>query len=603
MRGPDLAVWPAEFARLQEEQPRGWIIIDTVLDPVLFVGRCEGRYVVQLGAYLKRRSGAVEMRAPSLACDWVAGGGFICPLPRDVGRVLATVLAGIDSINLTFSEVIELRRNSDRGIPTEFEKGIWEPANSQAAQLTGDVVVPALNADLYSYQAKGIAWMHAAIEKTGGVILADEMGLGKTIQVIGLLLINAPSSAEPALVICPTTLIANWVREVTKFAPNLSVSVHRGPDRARLPRHLLGSQVVVTTYETLVNDLVIFKAIPWSWMICDEAQAIKNPASNRRRAVAQIPRSRAIPVTGTPVENHLLDLWSLVDIAVPGLLGSEAQFTAAFPDTSEAAELLGDVTSPIILRRRVSDVAQDLPERIDVEVPLELGQSLAQEYEAVRQEVLGQYPVAGAMVATGQLQLFCAHPDLTSESLVVEGGKVSRLLARSTPKLERTLELLDEAFRNGRKVLVFANFNACSKLLRESAQHLPAGYWGEINGSTPPPIRQGIVDEFSAYQGSAVLVLNPRAAGSGLNITAATVVIHFTQVWNPALELQASARAHRRGQTLPVTVYHMYYLDTVEEIMLERARRRRQLGVDAVPVTDDEQADLERALHISPVKA
>jgi SNF2 family DNA or RNA helicase len=462
VQGPDLADWPAEFVRLQEKQPRGWIIIDTVLDPALFVGRREERYAIQLGAHLKRRSGVVEMRAPSLACDWVAGGGFVCPLPRDIGRVLATTLTGIDPFNLTFPEVLELRRKADSGLPVEFEKGIWEPANRQAAQLKGDIVVPALNADLYSYQAKGIAWMHAAIEKTGGVILADEMGLGKTIQVIGLLLINVPGPAAPALVICPTTLIANWVREVTKFAPSLSISIHRGPDRARLPRHLLGSQIVVTTYETLVNDLVLFKAVPWSWMICDEAQAIKNPASNRRRAVAQIPRQRAIPVTGTPVENHLLDLWSLVDIAVPGLLGSEAQFATAFPDTSESAELLGDVTSAIVLRRRVSDVAQDLPERIDVEVPLELGQSLAQEYEAVRQEVLDQYPVAGAMVATGQLQLFCAHPDLTSESGVEGGRKSPDQLVRSTPKLERALQLLDEAFRNGRKALVFANFNACS---------------------------------------------------------------------------------------------------------------------------------------------
>ena len=171
----------------------------------------------------------------------------------------------------------------------------------------------------------------------------------------------------------------------------------------------------------------------------------------------------------------------------------------------------------------------------------------------------------------------------------------------STPKLERTVDLLEEAFANGKKVLVFANFNACGPILRESARSLPEAFWGAINGSTPQNDRQATVDRFSEQEGPAVLILNPRAAGTGLNITAATVVIHYSQVWNPALELQASARAHRRGQTQPVTVYHMFYVDTVEEVMMERAQRRRELGAEAVPTSSQDDVDLRRAMSLSPV--
>ena len=319
-----------------------------------------------------------------------------------------------------------------------------------------------------------------------------------------------------------------------------------------------------------------------------------------------MPRRWAIPVTGTPVENHLLDLWSLADIAIPGLLGTRTWFEAHFPDTGDAARALSEITSPIVLRRQVCEVAQDLPERIDIEVPVELGAGLAHDYDRVLGETLAKYPRAGPLVATGQLQLFCAHPWLQTSDPTDAGWEDRISIARDsgmplvTPKLERAIELLKEAFANGRKVLLFANFNACGPLLQEAGAALPPAFWAAINGSTPQEDRQPLVDAFGEHDGPAVLVLNPRAAGAGLNITAATVVIHYTQVWNPALEQQASARAHRRGQTEPVTVYHMFYVDTVEEVMMERAQRRRELGAEAVPLTGQDKADLERALRLRP---
>jgi SNF2 family DNA or RNA helicase len=169
-----------------------------------------------------------------------------------------------------------------------------------------------------------------------------------------------------------------------------------------------------------------------------------------------------------------------------------------------------------------------------------------------------------------------------------------------TPKLERTIALLEEAFLSGRKVLIFAIFNRCGDLIREAGRNLPAALWGAINGSTPQEERQRIVDAFTDYAGPACLVLNPKAAGAGLNITAATIVIHFTQAWNPALEAQASARAHRRGQKEPVTIYRLFYEDTVERVMIDRSEWRRDLGNDAVPISTREQSDLKRALSIRP---
>jgi SNF2 family DNA or RNA helicase len=365
---------------------------------------------------------------------------------------------------------------------------------------------------------------------------------------------------------------------------------------------------VITTYDTMVNDISIFSSFEWSWVICDEAQAIKNPDSNRRRAIVTIPRRRTIPMTGTPVENSLLDLWSLVDFAIPGLIGSRGEFEALYPNSIESAQAIGRFTDPVILKRSVADVAGDLPERVDIDVPLELDDQLTDHYLMVRQTTLAKYPVAGALVATLQLQLVCAHPwlrrddenDIDGEDAGVVRANAYPLM---TPKMERAVALLREAFFNVRKVIIFALFNRVGGLLREASSDLPNAYWGAINGSTPQEERQTIIDEFSAHEGPGCLVLNPKAAGAGLNITAATVVIHFTPVWNPAIEAQASARAHRRGQTQPVTVYRLFYKDTVEEVMIDRSLWKSELANESVPVSSRNAADLKRALEIAPEKS
>lgn len=601
----DFGSLPQSFEELRKVVPDGFTLSERIIDPVIMLTRNGNRIVARLAGCRRLRGIKRIHPAPGNHHSWVLDGQVIRPLPRDAGSIFFSLLDGKNPDDLSYSAAIRLIRDQPSVMAVEADETFLTTGKVAAESLAGEIVIPGLTANLFPYQARGIRWMRDTISQTGGLILADEMGLGKTLQVIALLVMEPPPPTAPALIVCPTSLIANWLREFVRFAPSLTVMVHRGPHRAGIYRGLQRTNVVISTYDTTVNDISIFSAFEWSWVICDEAQAIKNPDSNRRQAVAKIPRRYAIPMTGTPVENTLLDLWSLADFAIPSMLGSRHEFEEEFPDSLESAQALGHLTDPIILKRRVADVAGDLPERIDIDLPLEFDDRLADHYRQVLQDTRAKYPVAGDLVATLQLQLVCAHPWLRrADDADVDGDRA--LLNRDpsiplmTPKMERTVELLRESFFNSRKVIIFALFNRTGDLLREASAGLPPAFWGAINGSTPQSERQPIIDAFSAHDGPGCLILNPKAAGAGLNITAATVVIHFTPVWNPALEAQASARAHRRGQTLPVTVYRLFYEDTVEQVMIDRSSWKSELGNEIVPLASRDATDLERALRIAP---
>lgn len=597
--------FPADFRQIAADPPAGWEISSRLVQPELRIRKAGTRFSIGVVGTKTIRGEKRSWEAAGLGHNWVADGNVIRPLPHDTPDVIRQMLGGEVPEELSFPDVIRLIRLENPDIPVAAEESVFLSAGSAAGDLRPEQEIPGLNATLFPYQAQGVSWMHQTIRHTGGLILADEMGLGKTIQIIALLLSDKPENSRPALIICPTSLIANWRNEILKFGPELSVLIHRGHNRTGIAAGLQRAQVVLSTYDTVVNDISIFAGMTWSWLICDEAQALKNPDSGRRRAVSKIPRQRTIPMTGTPVETSLLDLWSLTDLAIPGLLGSREDFEAGHPDSEDSARALARLTDPVVLRRKVRDVAGDLPERIDIDIPLELGDELSRRYDEVLAETLEKYPVAGNLVATGQLQLFCAHPWLQGSGEPDEndnaGIDTSSKMPLFTPKIERAVAILEEAFRNGRKVLLFAVFNRCGDIIREAAEgRLPDAYWGAINGSTPQEERQPIVDAFAEHNGPGCLVLNPKAAGAGLNITAATIVIHFTQAWNPALEAQASARAHRRGQTEPVYIYRLFYEDTIERVMIDRSEWRRELGNEAVPVSTRDADDLRRALSIRP---
>ena len=601
----DLALLPRSFEGVRTVLPDGLSVSERVIDPLFLIDQNECRTFARLGGIRTLRGGRLTLLAPSNMHSWVLDDKIIRPLPSDASANFARMLAGRDPANLPYGTAVGLLEERYPLLPVEAASGFFKSGSATAAALEAETTIAGLEATLFPYQAKGVRWMQGTISRTGGLILADEMGLGKTLQIIALLVSDPPETESPALVICPTSLIANWVREFGRFAPGLSVLVHRGVSRAGTYRQLQRASVVISTYDTVVNDISIFSAFQWAWVICDEAQAIKNPASNRRVAVNSIPRHRAIPMTGTPVENTLLDLWSLADFAIPGLLGTQAGFQKKFPDSLDSARELSKITDPVILKRSIADVAGDLPERLDIDIPLELTPALASHYHQVHVETLASYPVAGDLVATLQLQLECAHPWLRRiHTDAGDNGETDIIrdpaLPLLTPKMERTVDLLREVFFNRRKAIVFALFNRCGDLLREACLDLPEAYWNVINGSTPQEKRQAIIDEFTAHPGPGCLVLNPKAAGTGLNITAATVVIHFTPVWNPALEAQASARAHRRGQKQPVAIYRLFYEDTVERVMIDRSRWKNELGNELIPVSSRDAQDLQNTLELKP---
>lgn len=450
---------------------------------------------------------------------------------------------------------------------------------------------------LYPYQEAGLSWLHSIAEEGLGCILADEMGLGKTLQIISLLTILVRKWSKPALIIAPATLLENWRREFTKFSPDIKVLVHAGPLRTGFPSRLKQHQVIVTSYDTAVRDQGMLSMFHWSFVILDEAQAIKNPETKRAAAAKIFQRNSGIAVSGTPFENRLRDIWSLMDFSCPGFLGTLGQFETEHPDSEESASRVERMISPLVLRRLVRDVAKDLPEKIIISQPVCMTDYELENYEKVRQEIVTEYGKSGVFVALGKLRQFCSHPFILEENHTDDDP------ATVSGKYERLLEILSEIRSSGQKAIIYTSFCRMIDILASDLKVRFAVPIFQIDGRTPVPDRQMVVDSFSSVGGTAFLVLNPRAAGTGLNITAANHVIHYTLEWNPAIEDQATARAFRKGQELPVTVHRLFYPDTVEEVVDDRIERKRRLAEIAIVGTEAaaaEAADIARALALSP---
>lgn len=464
--------------------------------------------------------------------------------------------------------------------------------HAPAAMNAGDW---GLQANLYPYQRNGVYFLKLISDQGLGCILGDEMGLGKTIQIIALMLAEKSEGRSPSLVVAPATLLENWRRELTSFSPSLTVKVHAGPSRAGIIARLVGFDVVVTSYDIAVRDEPLLSSISWNLLVLDEAQSIKNPTAQRTLSVKSIPRRVSLAVTGTPVENRLVDLWSLSDFVLPGLLGDRNVFEQQFTDTNSDAADLAPIVAPILLRRRVRDVAKDLPERIDVAQPISMSYRMAQHYEQARLAVISEYGKSASLVELQRLRMFCAHPSLVGISPVD--------VLEDMPKYQRLLELLEEIFSHKEKCLIFTSYTAMIDIfLKDLPQRFTGQFFSFIDGRVPVEDRQPIVDNFFAASGGA-LILNPKAAGVGLNITTANHVIHYNPEWNPAVEDQASARAYRRKQQRPVTIHQMFFVDSIEEIVVERLAYKRGLAENAATGHRGEvtPSEVMRALSLSPL--
>ncbi|MFD5823930.1 DEAD/DEAH box helicase [Lentzea sp. NPDC060358] len=444
---------------------------------------------------------------------------------------------------------------------------------------------PALRARLRDYQLHGLRWLAHMTGLGLGACLADDMGLGKTITLIALHLHRA--RAHPTLVVCPASLLGNWEREIRRFAPGTPVSRYHGPHRT-----LARSGIVLTTYGTMRLDADALRQHDWDMVVADEAQHVKNPHSGTAKALRSIPAAARVALSGTPVENSLSELWSILDWTTPGLLGTHRAFRTRWPAPDDT---LTRVVRPFLLRRRKSDpgVAPELPAKTETDLPVSLTTDQAALYEALTRETLDQIAASDGMARRGLvlklltgLKQICNHPShyLGHDRLQGTSGK-----------LELLDELLGTIVAEDGAVLVFTQYVAMARLLEQHITH-PTLF---LHGGTPVAQRERMVDDFQ--QGRApVFLLSLKAAGTGLNLTRADHVVHFDRWWNPAVEDQATDRAHRIGQTRPVQVHKLVTEGTVEERVAALLQDKRDLA-DAVlhggdgaltELTDAELADL-----------
>lgn len=530
----------------------------------------------------------------TLGVDQILVGSDWYPLPPESLEAIQTLF---NSVHVAKTGSLTLRQYLDlRGLNSSLVRIVAPQIEVKNTSTAMQGIPEDLVADLYPYQKTGFQWLSRIADEGLGCILGDQMGLGKTLQVIALMLREAGLRDAPSLVIAPATLLENWRRELERFAPSLSVLLHQGRERTGFPKNLLKYNVVIVSYDTAMRDISIMEMVDWNILVLDEAQAIKTPDAQRTVILKTLPRRVAIAVSGTPVENRLRDLWSLMDFAVPGLLGPLKQFEAHYLDDEDHASELEPLVSPLILRRLVADVAKDLPERIDIPQAIRLSDESARRYDEIRHEVIAEYGKMASLVALIKLRMYCTHPFLISQ----ETGDP---LPHSS-KYARLLEILDEVFVSGEKVLIFTSFTKMADILAIDLHDRYGVPFTIIDGRIPVPDRQPLVDQFGQTMTSAGLILNPKAAGTGLNITAANHVVHFNLEWNPAVEDQATARAYRLGQTKPVTVHRLFHPGTVEEVIDQRTARKRIIASNAVVGTEGTEsdiADIVRSLELSPV--
>lgn len=446
---------------------------------------------------------------------------------------------------------------------------------------------------LYEYQEEGVAWLNTLSNQELGGILADEMGLGKTAQAFGLIKQALDLSLNNILVVVPASLVYNWAREMKKFVPELNYYLHVGPNRSFRSDGLVDRGVVIVSYDLLVRDFVNFKKIHWDILICDEAQALKNHSSRRHKSVAELKSLRKFLVTGTPIENSLIDYWSLINIIRPGLLGSKRSFESLYSDSPVDARKLSRFAAPLVLRRTVANVAKDLPERIVIEEALAGTDQFNSIYEEVRKEAITN--ASNVLATITKLTQLCCYPRLIDKTY-------------SDPhdaKLVRLLEILRSVQERGdQKAIIFSTYTESLDLIKAVvSRQLEPNFISTIDGRVSAQNRIAIIDSFEAIKGFAVLCIQPKAGGIGLNITAANHVIHFNRQWNPALESQATARAHRRGQLKTVFEYLMFYVGTIEEYISQTLSRKVELASEGTSqsVLEGSAKDINAALSLSPI--
>ena len=503
-----------------------------------------------------------------------------------VGDKSAKELAG-GSVRLSRLEALRLGASLGAGAQ-------WQGADSlrnMVSQLAGrsslpEVAVPdGLQATLRPYQLQGLSWLQFLRSNALGGVLADDMGLGKTLQTLAHVLTekNAGRLDLPALIIAPVSLMGNWRKEAERFTPTLRTLVLHGADRHTAASNMAGHDVVIAPYSLLQRDRERWQAQSWHIVVLDEAQNIKNANSHAAQVVSELSTRHKLCLSGTPMENHLGELWSLFHFLMPGFLGSQARFKQLFRTpieklgSSEQLAQLRQRVTPFMLRRHKSDVATDLPDKQEMISSVELVGKQADLYETIRltTEKAVRDALANKGLAKSQIQILDALLKLRQvccDPRLVPLPAAQKI--KQSAKLELLMELLPELLAEGRKVLLFSQFTSMLTLIEEELEKRKLS-WVKLTGQSQK--RDAIIEQFTS--GAVPLFLiSLKAGGVGLNLTQADTVIHYDPWWNPAVETQATDRAHRIGQTKQVMVYKLVAQGTIEERILALQERKAALA-------------------------
>ena len=476
--------------------------------------------------------------------------------------LLAALLASQPTVNVDEKfEEIRQKLDSFEGI-SEAE----EPADFEGS--------------LRTYQREGLGWLHFLEEFQFGGCLADDMGLGKTVQVLAALSerIKNNGPLSPSLVVVPRSLMFNWNEECERFCPSLKVLEYSGLDRASLRDSFDDYNVILTTYGTLRRDILELKDQRFDYVVLDEAQTIKNAGSQVAKASRLLEANHRLALSGTPIENHLGDLWSIFEFLNPGMLGRSSVFRR-FTDDNDNRSLLTQGLAPFILRRTKSEVAAELPERFEQTIQCQMGEEQQRLYDEMRdhyrQSLLGMLQEQGlnksrmhVLEALLRLRQIACHPGLIDPELV-DGNSA---------KLDTLAPLLEELLGEGHKALVFSQFTSMLAIVRTVLDRAGITY-EYLDGQTRD--RKAHIDRFQQDSDCGVFLISLKAGGLGLNLTAADYVFLLDPWWNPAVEMQAIDRAHRVGQTRPVFAYRLICEGTVEEKIAELQQQKRELA-DAI---------------------
>ncbi len=486
----------------------------------------------------------------------------------------------------------------------------WDKCLKRLREATDTVYDPpaGLNAHLRDYQLEGFRWLCRLSHWGIGGILADDMGLGKTVQALAMLLTRIESG--PTLVIAPTSLGFNWQRECERFTPSLTPIVFRDIDRMDLKNHVGDGDVVICSYGLALREAELLRDIKWGTLILDEAQNIKNSNSKTAAQIRTFQAEWKVALTGTPMENHLGELWSIFHTVAPGVLGSWEQFRKRFAApiekdrNSDRREALAHVIAPFILRRSKAEVLQDLPERTETNLMVDLSAEERTRYDQMRLAAVSELDQIGDDSLSHDQRFKVLQMLTRMRQLSCHIGLVDDKWKGSSAKLDVLMEQLEQLKERGNRPLIFSQFTSHLALIREACDKAGVTYQ-YLDGQTTPAQRQQRVEAFQNGESDAFLI-SLKAGGTGLNLTAADYVIHMDPWWNPAVEDQATDRAHRIGQTRPVMVYRIIARGTIEEQILKMHDEKRDLvdgvlsGADAAAkLSTRELADLIR-LGVDP---